>query len=114
LTEVGFGIGVSGPQFSAMQKIFLGTGRSAWLAGVGLSYAIGSDDFPDDTLWLNVDLAGVELRTARGLLLSLAGGATTALAGGRYRGLFDCSTPYCHSAVGEIWPQGRVGLGFWF
>jgi hypothetical protein len=115
-TEIGIGVGGSGLQLSAMQKVLLGSAETIrFLAGAGLSYGGGNSDFPERTIWLNVDLAGMEIRTARGFYFFFAGGLFTALAGGTYRGplVNDCGKPYCQNAVGEIVPQGRMGIGFW-
>ena len=115
-TEVGMGVGISGFQLSAMQKVLLGSGRARFVAGAGLSYGGGSSDFPDSSLWLNVDLAGMELRGWRGLVFFVAGGTTVGLAGGRYIVPVqnDCGHTYCGDAVGQFFPQARVGLGYWF
>jgi hypothetical protein len=116
LTEVGMGVGFSGLQLSVMQKVLLGSGRARFAAGAGVSHGGGNRDFPDSSLWLNVDLVGMELRGWRGLVFFVAGGITVGLSGGRYIHLVqnDCGRTYCGDAVGEIWPQGRAGLGYWF
>jgi hypothetical protein len=115
-TEIGVGIGISGAQFSAMQKVLLGWGRTRFVAGAGLSYGSGNHDFPFESLWLNLDLAGVEFRTWRGLVLSLAAGATMGLVGGDYIDPIqnDCGRTYCGNSVGKLLPQYRMGVGFWF
>lgn len=115
-TEAGVGVGGSGLQLSAMQKVVLGSEKTGrFVAGVGLSFAGGSSDAPDKTLWLNIDLAGVEVRTSHGVCFFVAGGVFTALTGGRFRfpGGSDCGEPYCSDAKGAIIPQGRAGIGFW-
>jgi hypothetical protein len=115
-TEIGIGVGESGLQLSAMQKLLFGSAETKrFVVGAGLSYGGGNRDFPDSTIWLNLDLAGMEIRTARGFYFFFAGGLFTALAGGRYITPMsnDCGKPYCGNAVGEIYPQGRMGIGFW-
>jgi len=115
-TEIGVGIGFSGAQFSAMQKVLLGWGRTRLVAGAGLSYGAGNHDFPFQSLWLNLDLAGIEFRTRSGLVLSFAAGATMGLVGGDYIDPIqnDCGRTYCGNSVGKLLPQYRMGIGFWF
>lgn len=116
-TEIGIGGGVSGLQLSAMQKVVLGEGETVrFVGGIGISHSGGSNDFPDSALWLNVDLAGLEIRSRGGFLFFVTGGATTALTGGAFRDPIqnDCGKPYCGNAAGAIFPQGRAGVGFWF
>lgn len=115
-TELGMGAGGSGLQLSAMQKLVLGSGRARFVAGAGISYGNGSDEFPDPSLWLNVDVLGVELRGWHGMVFFVAGGTTVGLAGGRYIHPIqnDCGHTYCGDAVGQFFPQLRFGLGYWF
>jgi hypothetical protein len=116
-TEIGLGLGSSGVQLSAMQKVVLGEGDTIrFLGGAGISYSDGGHDFPTSTLWLNVDLATMEIRSRSGLVVFFGGGVTTALAGGTYRDPIqnDCGKTYCGNAVGAVFPQGRAGVGVWF
>ncbi len=75
--------------------------------GAGLSYGGGSHEFPDSSLWLNLDLAGLEFRGRRGLVLFIATGTTIGLAGGTYMDPIqnDCGKTYCRNAVGKFFPQ---------
>jgi len=81
-SEIGVGLGYTGWQFSAMQKVALGWGSTRFVAGVGCSYSSGSDlplernndGFRD--FWLNFDLVGFEVRTRSHLVFFLAAGGT--------------------------------------
>ena len=122
LWEAGIGQGLSGTQLSIMQKLALGAEDSTvrFVAGAGISWGSGSETFPDPSLWLNLDLVGMEIRTARGLVFFLAGGATVGLAGGKFSYDLheDCGNPpacsFRNEVAGVASPQGRMGFAVWF
>jgi hypothetical protein len=87
-----------------------------------LGIGVGFTGMQISSLWLNVDLAGMEIRTARNFVFFVAGGFTTGLLGGRlntkelaFHG-DECYEPTsCNSKIpGLTGPQGRIGLGRWF
>jgi hypothetical protein len=125
-TEVGLGIGNTGTQYSLMQKFALGSPPRAtrFVFGAGIAYASGSQHTTGSIVWLNLDLAGLEMRTRRHFVFFLAGGLTVGLTGGKFDGTIgpsesDCSPyPSCmqsSKASGYVAPQLRMGLvGGWF
>ena len=123
-TEVGVGLGITGAQYSLMQKIAIGGVQSTirFSSGVGVSYASGSTAAPDPSFWLNLDLAGLEVRAASHFVFFLSGGVTIGLAGGKLddnvMGGDDCSPypdcKYTAKVRGFVAPQFRLGLGRWF
>ena len=124
-TEVGLGYGVTGTQYSLMEKVAVGRPDSAirFVSGAGVAFASGSSYSPERSLWLNLDAAGLEVRSKRHFVFFLAGGLTIGLAGGRFQGGLmpetDCSPyPDCtlrSKVPGYLAPQLRLGLlGFWF
>jgi hypothetical protein len=122
ISEIGIGQGFSGTQFSVMQKVAAGSDDSVvrFISGAGFSLGSGSDTFPHPSLWLNLDLAGMEIRTLKGFVFFMAGGLTLGLAGGKFSyDLYeDCGNrPACsfrNNVRGYVGQQGRVGLAFWF
>ena len=122
VSEIGIGQGFSGTQFSVMQKVVAGSDDSVvrFVTGAGLSLGSGSDTFPNPSFWLNLDLAGMEIRATNGFVFFLAGGATIGLAGGKFSyDLYeDCGSPpacsFRNNVRGHIGPQGRMGFAFWF
>jgi hypothetical protein len=123
-TEVGVGLGITGAQYSLMQKLAIGRVQSTirFSSGVGVSYASGSTGAPDPSVWLNLDLAGLEVRAASHFVFFLSGGVTIGLAGGKLddhvMGGDDCSPypdcKYTAKVRGFFAPQFRLGLGRWF
>ena len=123
-TELGIGLGFTGTQYSLMEKLALGSSSSVarFLSGVGVSYADGSSWAPGGSVWLNVDVVGVEIRSSSHFDCFFVGGFTYGLAGNRLQtkpgGGGDCSDkPECalDSIVqGYFAPQTRMGLGWWF
>jgi hypothetical protein len=119
-TEIGAGRGFTGTQFSLMEKLGLGVYSSIirFEAGAGIAYATGSSRAPGGSVWLNVDAAGLELRTSSQVTFFLAAGVTVGLAGGWIKGLGkDCSPlPECamDRLPGKVYPQARAGIGHWF
>ena len=119
-TEVGVGGGLTGTQFSLMEKIGLGGAASIirFVGGAGVAYATGSSRAPGGSVWLNVDAAGLEIRSNSHATFFLAAGFTVGLAGGGIKGLGkDCSPlPECamSNLPGKIYPQARAGIGRWF
>lgn len=126
--EGGLGIGASGLQLSAMGKLRLGSGRTRFTPGVGVSLGIPLDrDSPtfhtghpanDDEAygrpvtmgWLDLDLAGVEYRSRGGLVLSVSGGVTFALTKAHWDfiDLGNDIEPF------DPVPQLRFGMGWTF
>jgi hypothetical protein len=115
--EVGGGVGMSGYQLSLMPKLALGGPHDHFVAGAGLSVA-----FPTNTalasghpVWLNVDALGFEHRFDTGIALSAALGVTHGLGGGELCFPPDGCEPQFLEPVSDFWfPQGRVGLAYWF
>ena len=122
--EMGFGAGLTGTQYSLMGKFSAGRedSRLHFVAGVGVSYASGTSRAPDPSVWLNLDLAGLEVRSAKGFVFFLAGGFTIGMAGGKINADMitdsDCSPfPACQyrsKVPGLAEPQFRLGIGRWF
>jgi hypothetical protein len=115
--EVGAGYGVSGYQLSFMPKIVLGQPRDHFVAGVGVSVA-----FPDNyrvasghPIWLNIDALGYEHLFDTGIAVSAALGVTGGLGGGQLCLPPDGCEPEFQDPVTHWWfPQGRVGVAYWF
>jgi len=116
--EGGMGWGYTGWQFSFMPKIALGwSWRCAFTIGFGPSVAIGSSQAameghgmnPDYLPWLNLDVPGFECRTRAGLSIQGTLGATMPLKGYHY----DFSEVGNDIPAGRIFPQGRIGIGWW-
>ena len=122
--EVGIGTGITGKQYSLMQKLALGGSASTvrFISGVGISRATGSNRAPDPSLWLNLDVAGLEVRTARHFVFFLSAGYTIGLTGGKFNDQLitedDCSPypdcTYPSKVPGYRSPQFRMGFGGWF
>ncbi len=112
-SEIGIGLGMTGVQDSFMQKVAFGGSRIRFTAGVGVSVTAprywGTTGHP---VWLNVDLAGVEIRAASHALVYFTGGVTAGLGGGSVTGLGDPDSliPAKGIALGQM----SIGLGTWF
>ena len=127
-TEFGLGIGGTGMQYSLMQKFALGSPSrtTRFVSGAGIAYATGSQYTTSSIVWLNLDLAGLEVRTRQHFVFFLAGGLTVGLTGGKLDGTIgpsenDCSPypsclqSYWSKVPGYVAPQLRMGLvGGWF
>lgn len=107
-------MGFSGTQFSAMQKLTVGGPRTHFIAGVGLGYTVGKgvdSDYRPPYWWLNVDIAGLEVRTKSHFAFFVAAGLThefeqpIALMG-------DDSVPG-YNRGDTTFPQLRMGIGCW-
>jgi hypothetical protein len=113
-SEVGIGIGITGVQLSAMQKLVLGQGRTRFVAGLGFAYSPGgslSHDWARE-LWLNFDLLGLEVRAKNHFVFFLSVGLTLVLGESIVvmGDPMDCGTPPCQ--IGDdLFPQLRIGLG---
>jgi hypothetical protein len=115
--EVGAGYGASGYQLSLMPKIALGGARDHFVAGVGVSVALPDNDrlASGHPVWLNIDALGYEHRFDTGIALSAALGVTGGLGGGEVCLPPDGCEPQFLRPVTEYWfPQGRVGVAYWF
>ena len=118
-TELGIGKGVTGTQYSVMQKFGLGSGDVPlrFICAIGVAYATGTASQPGSRVWLNLDLAGLEIRAASHFVFFLAGGFTVGLAG---PGLSPCDPCVASESkpepklAGFFAPQMRVGFGGWF
>ena len=120
-SEIGVGYGFSGYQLSAMQKLTVEISATLrFVTGAGLSFGTGSRLFPDPSLWLNLDLLGIEVRAASGFVFFLSSGITTGVAGGKFSYDLheDCGNPpscsFRHNVPGAVSPQMRLGFAFWF
>ena len=93
------------------------TAGLAFTIGFGPSVAIGSSQAameghgmnPDYLPWLNLDVPGFECRTRSGLSVQGTLGATMPLKGYHY----DFSEVGNDIPAGRIFPQGRIGIGWW-
>ena len=113
------GWGVTGAQLSIMPKIALGSGTCAFIAGFGPSLAVGGqeampgpahDPHPAVVPWLNLDLPGIECRGRSNVSLQATLGLTMTLVAFHWDFADVGSTVH----AGAIFPQGRVGVGWWF
>jgi len=119
-TEIGVGYGISGTQYSLMQKIAFGTPRMRILGGIGVAYTVPHSGGPAVTgnpIWLNVDIAGIEYRFRYHFLVFGAWG----FAHGLGNGTIDTTITETAdgkpniSPVEKLWfPQARMGIGVWF
>jgi hypothetical protein len=114
VVELGAGLGFSGLQLSLTPKLAFAAGEGRFLTGAGASLGLpwfGTALEEERTaLWLNVDALGYELRFANHLLAAATVGVTIAGFTGDY-----CVAETCESIdPGDILPQGRVTLGYWF
>ena len=116
--ELGTGIGFSGYQFSVMPKIVVGSPRSHFLAGVGLSVADPTNPLhtTGHPVWLNVDALGYEVVSNHGFGVLVALGITKGLGGGTICTSIDgCEPDERLTDVATQWsPQFRVGYRYWF
>lgn len=121
--EIGAGYGFSGVQLSLMGKYQRGSGSWRFTPGLGLSLGIpvGEPTFHsghpagDDERrgrgkimpWLDVDLVGVEYRSAGGFVFAASGGLNVALASAHW----DVIDMGDDISPGAIAPQFRLGFG---
>lgn len=120
--ELGAGFGFSGVQLSGMMKARLGSERTKFTPGVGLSvglpiltavhegHPMGDDEMRGASVsmgWLDVDLLGVEHRTRSGVVLSASGGVTVALTEGHW----DAADLGSNIKPLDVLPQFRLGVG---
>jgi hypothetical protein len=118
-TEVGFGLGSLGSQFSVMEKLVIGGGSTRFIMGAGLAYSPAPGVFGHDIrhrdLWLNLDVAGLEYRHKGGFVFFLAAGDTHAFGGPIELLSIDCgeSADACRDAGNDFF-QIRTGLGVSF
>ena len=115
--EVGAGSGYSGYQLSFMPKIVLGAPHDHFVAGVGVSLAYPGDSpkAAGHPVWLNIDAIGYEHRFNTGIALSAALGGAGGLGGGEICFPPDGCEPQFLQPVTDYWfPQGRVGVAYWF
>ncbi len=118
-TEVGVGLGLLGSQVSLMEKLVIGEGSIRFTVGAGLAYSPSSGLFGDDirhrSLWLNLDVLGLEYRGRGGLVFFLAAGDTHAFGAPIEIFSIDCfeSTNACSDAGNDFF-QMRTGLGISF
>ena len=114
-TELGVGQGFTGIQLSLMQKIAVGVGRARFIMGVGLAYSPGGplvDGPRERSLWLNLDLAGIEVRTSSHFVFFASIGDTHVIGAPLELLSIDCSdsTTACANASHDF-PQVRLGFG---
>jgi hypothetical protein len=116
--EGGLGWGFSGVQLSAMPKVAFG-GACSLLLGAGPSLAVGGpyaqsgsahQPQPKVIGWLNVDVPGVECHSDAGISFEAALGVTLALTSFHY----DITDVGATIHAGNLLPQARLGLGWWF
>jgi hypothetical protein len=115
--EVGAGWGYSGWQLSLMPKLALGSGPLRFITGMGVSLSVPTNPqlATGHPIWLHVDLAGIEYRSAEGLALSASVGATFGLGGGDLCAPPDgCDGQFLENVSGFVSPQARLGLAYWF
>jgi len=115
--EVGAGYGYSGYQLSFMAKIVQGESHDHFMAGVGVSVALPGDTplASGHPVWLNIDAIGYEHRFDTGIALSAALGMSGGLGGGAICFPPDGCEPQFQNSVTEyLFPQGRVGVAYWF
>lgn len=111
------GWGLTGAQFSMMPKIALGGQTCAFTAGIGPSFSVGGQQAaaghgpnPGVIPWLNLDLPGLECRSQSGFSVQATLGLTMPLADFHY----DIADTGGTVKAGEILPQARAGIGWWF
>jgi hypothetical protein len=116
--EGGLGWGLSGIQLSVMPKIALGH-TCAFVAGLGPALAVGgsyADSGPEHQPqpgvvgWLNLDAVGLDCRSDAGFSFDATLGLTMALTTFHY----DIAGVGGPIRAGDILPQMRLGLGWWF
>lgn len=114
--DAGLGYGMTGLSVSAMPRLFLGSGRHRFTAGLGLAVSapVGEpfERVTGPVLWLNADVLGYELRTDDGFSASTAVGVTASLSGEQH--IATCMED-CRAEGGKVmWPQWRAAIGYWF
>jgi hypothetical protein len=116
--EGGLGWGFSGVQLSIMPKVAFG-GACSFVLGAGPSLAVGGpyaesgpehQPQPKAIGWLNVDVPGVECRSDAGISFEATLGVTMALTTFHY----DITDVGATVHAGNLLPQARFGLGWWF
>jgi hypothetical protein len=116
--EGGLGWGLSGIQLSFMPKLALG-GTCAFIMGLGPSLGVGGpyadkgpvhQPQPGVVGWLNADVPGFECRSEAGFSFDFTLGLTMALTTFHY----DIAGVGGTIHQGDILPQARLGLGWWF
>jgi hypothetical protein len=115
--ELGAGYGASGYQLSVMPKMVLGRPHDHFVAGAGISLALPTDSrlASGHPIWLNLDALGYEHRFDSGIAVSAAFGVTGGLGGGEVCLPTDGCEPQFLRPVSDYWfPQGRVGIAYWF
>jgi hypothetical protein len=115
--ELGAGYGASGYQLSLMPKIALGRPHDHFVAGAGVSLALPTDPrvASGHPVWLNIDALGYEHRFDTGIAVSAAFGVTGGLGGGELCLPPDGCEVQFQRPVTEYWfPQGRIGVAYWF
>jgi hypothetical protein len=117
--EAGVGYGLSGVQLSLMPRLALGSASDRFLVGAGLSAGLQEQDPGQGPMvWLNADLLGYEHRFRFGLSISVGVGLTVLVGGDTKQcpGLpIDCSPQdRTEDGRGSVYPQGRLGVGWWF
>jgi hypothetical protein len=115
--EGAVGWGPTGAQLSVMPKVALGRGSCVFTAGFGPSLAVGGQQAeaghgpnPGTIPWLNLDVPGIECQFHTGFSFQATAGLTMPLAEFHY----DVAEVGGTIHVGQILPQGRAGIGFWF
>jgi hypothetical protein len=117
--EGGLGWGFSGVQLSIMPKVALGGAPCVFVVGLGPSLALGGpyadagaahEPRPDVIPWLNLDVPGIECRSDAGFSVEATLGLTMALRAFHY----DIADTGATIHAGNLLPQGRFGLGWWF
>jgi len=115
--EGAVGWGPTGAQLSLMPKIAIGGERCAFTAGFGSSLAVGGQQAetghgpnPGTIPWLNLDVPGIECRFHSGFSFQATLGLTMPLADFHY----DVAEVGDTIHAGQILPQGRAGIGWWF
>jgi len=115
--EGAVGWGPTGAQLSFMPKLALGRGRCAFTVGFGPSLAVGGQQAeaghgpnPDRIPWLNLDVPGIECHFHTGFSFQATVGLTMPLADFHY----DFAEVGDTIHVGQLFPQGRAGIGWWF
>ena len=98
-------------------QVAFGGSTCRFVGGFGASIAVGGKQAaeghgpnPGTIPWLNLDALGGECRTSNGLSVQAALGLTMPLADFHY----DVADVGRTVHAGELLPQGRLGVGWWF
>jgi hypothetical protein len=117
--EAGLGYGFTGAQLSVMPKLAFGGDVCRFTAGFGASLAVGGAHAEEGPLhephrdvipWLNLDVPGIECRSRSGFSFQAALGVTMTMVDFHY----DFADTGKTVDAGEMLPQARAGLGWWF